>query len=92
VLAKDEVRVIACGTGMPDQRRGQVSACFVFEFGNGEKIIFDIGSGSMRNINALMIPAEYLDQGIHQSPAHRSLGRPQLPLGWWLDRWTPGTA
>jgi len=60
VLAKDEVRVVACGTGMPDQRRGQASACFLFEFGNGEKMIFDIGTGSMRNINALMIPPEYL--------------------------------
>lgn len=35
-LAKDEVRVIACGTGMPEQRRGAASACFLFEFGNGE--------------------------------------------------------
>ena len=26
VLDKDEVRVIACGTGMPDARRGQASA------------------------------------------------------------------
>ncbi|MDH3888969.1 MAG: MBL fold metallo-hydrolase, partial [Gammaproteobacteria bacterium] len=60
VLAEDEVRVVACGTGMPDARRGQASACFLFEFGNGEKIIFDIGTGSMRNINSLMIPAEYL--------------------------------
>ena len=60
VLAKEEVRVIACGTGMPDQRRGQASACFLFEFGNGEKLIFDLGTGSMRNINSLMIPAEYL--------------------------------
>ncbi len=24
VLAKDEVRVVACGTGMPDQRRGRL--------------------------------------------------------------------
>ncbi len=59
-LAKDEVRVIATGTGMPDQRRGQASASFLFEFGNGEKLLFDIGSGSMRNINSLMIPAEFL--------------------------------
>ena len=36
VLDKDEVRVIACGTGMPDARRGQAAACFLFEFGNGE--------------------------------------------------------
>ncbi|WP_425045235.1 guanitoxin biosynthesis MBL fold metallo-hydrolase GntH [Primorskyibacter sp. S87] len=59
-LADGEVRVIACGTGMPDQRRGQASACFLFEFGNGEKFIFDIGTGSMRNINSLMIPPEFL--------------------------------
>jgi len=56
-LAKDEVRVIACGTGMPEARRGQASACFVFEFGNGEKMIFDLGTGSMRNIASLMIGA-----------------------------------
>ena len=63
-LDENEVRVIACGTGMPDQRRGQASASFLFEFGNGEKIIFDIGTGSMRNINSLMIPAEYLTKVI----------------------------
>ncbi len=61
-LAKDEIRVIACGTGMPDQRLGQASACFLFELGNGDKFIFDIGSGSMRNIAALMIPYQYLDK------------------------------
>ena len=55
-LAKDEIRVIACGTGMPDQRLAQASACFLFELGNGDKFIFDIGSGSMRNIASLMIP------------------------------------
>ena len=59
-LAIDEIRVIACGTGMPDQRMSQASACFLFELGNGDKFIFDIGSGSMRNIASLMIPYEYL--------------------------------
>jgi len=59
-LAEDEIRIIACGTGMPDQRLAQASACFLFELGNGDKFIFDIGSGSMRNIAALMIPYEYL--------------------------------
>ena len=60
VLAKEEIRVIACGTGMPDARRGAAAACFLFEFGNGEKMIFDIGTGSMRNISSLMIPYQYL--------------------------------
>ena len=61
-LAEDEVRVVACGTGMPDQRRAQASACFLFEFGNGEKLLFDLGTGSARNIASLMIPYEYLDK------------------------------
>ena len=43
-LAEDEIRIIACGTGMPDQRQAQASACFLFELGNGDKFIFDIGS------------------------------------------------
>ncbi len=87
VLAEDEVRVIACGTGMPDQRRGQASACFVFEFGNGEKMIFDIGSGSMRNINALMIPAEYLTK-VFLSHLHTDHWADLNAL--WAGGWTAG--
>ena len=45
-LAKDEMRVIACGTGMPTTRAAQAAACFLVELGNGDKFIFDIGSGS----------------------------------------------
>ena len=87
VLAKDEVRVVACGTGMPDARRGQASACFLFEFGNGEKIIFDIGTGSMRNINSLMIPAEYLTK-IILSHLHTDHWGDLTSL--WAGGWTAG--
>ena len=59
-LDEEEIRIIACGTGMPDQRMGQASACFLIELGNGDKFIFDLGTGSMRNIAALMIPYQYL--------------------------------
>jgi len=86
-LAKDEVRVIACGTGMPDQRRAQASACFLFEFGNGEKIIFDIGTGSMRNINSLMIPAEFLTK-IIISHLHTDHFGDLASL--WAGGWTAG--
>ena len=87
VLDKDEVRVIACGTGMPDSRRGQASACFLFEFGNGEKIIFDIGTGSMRNINALMIPAEFLTK-VFLSHLHTDHWGDLDAL--WAGGWTAG--
>ena len=61
-LNKQEIRVTACGTGMPASRRGQAATCFLMEFGNGEKLIFDIGSGSAENLAAYMIPFEFLDK------------------------------
>ena len=33
-LASDEMRVIACGTGMPTTRAAQAAACFLVELGN----------------------------------------------------------
>lgn len=45
-LAEDEIRVIACGTGMPTTRASQAAACFLVELGNGDKFLFDVGSGS----------------------------------------------
>lgn len=55
-LAPDEMRVIACGTGMLNQRPRQAAACWLVELGNGDKFIFDIGSGSSERLSALKIP------------------------------------
>ncbi len=49
-LREGEIRVVACGTGMPAARRGQAATCFLVETGNGEKFIFDLGTGSMANL------------------------------------------
>ncbi len=72
-LGDGEIRVNACGTGMPTARRAQAAAAFVVELGNGDKFIVDIGSGSMANIQSLMIPSNFLSK-IFLTPAHRSLG------------------
>jgi ribonuclease Z len=61
-LAPDEMRVIACGTGMPNARPRQAAACFIVELGNGDKFIFDIGLGSAERISAMQIPYDYLDK------------------------------
>ncbi len=61
-LSKQEIRVTACGTGMPASRHSQAAACFLLEFGNGQKLIFDLGGGSMANIASYMIPYEFLDK------------------------------
>jgi ribonuclease Z len=61
-LASDEIRVIACGTGMLTPRPAQAAACFLMELGNGDKFIFDIGAGSVERLFALQIPTAFLDK------------------------------
>ncbi len=61
-LAADEMRIIACGTGMPTPRPAQAAACFLVELGNGDKFIFDMGEGSVERLWALEIPLAYLDK------------------------------
>ena len=61
-LAKDEIRLFACGTGLPAARRSQQATCWLVELGNGDKFLFDIGTGSMVNVAALMIPYDFLNK------------------------------
>jgi ribonuclease Z len=61
-LAKGEIRLTACGTGMPAARHGQAATCFLVELGNGDKFLFDVGTGSMANVAAYMIPYDFLDK------------------------------
>ena len=61
-LVPGEMRVIACGTGMPTPRLKQAAACFLVELGNGEKFVFDMGEGSYERISALGIPIDQLDK------------------------------
>ncbi len=86
-LGKKEIRVIACGTGMPAARRGQAATCFLIETGNGDKFLFDIGTGSMANIAALMIPYQYLDK-VFLSHLHTDHMGDILSL--WAGGWTAG--
>jgi len=61
-LAEDEIRMFVCGSGMPAARHGQAATCFLVETGNGDKFLFDLGTGSMANVAGLMIPYDYLDK------------------------------
>ena len=61
-LDSDEMRLIACGTGMPTSRPKQAASCWLLELGNGDKFLFDIGTGSAERIAALQIPYNYLDK------------------------------
>ena len=86
-LKPDEIRIIACGTGMPAARRGQAASCWVFELGNGDKFLFDLGTGSMANVASLMIPANYLTK-VFASHLHTDHVGDLAPL--WAGGWTGG--
>ena len=75
LLGADEMRIIALGTGMPNQTKRAVSISYYVELGNGEKFIFDIGSGAM---GEPVFPTPRLledRQGVRQPPACRPCGR-----------------
>lgn len=97
-LAEDEMRVFTCGSGMPMPRTKQAAACFLIELGNGEKFIFDLGTGSFTTLYALGIPLDYMTKIFisHQHADHMG----DLPTMWIygmqngrskpLDIWGPG--
>ncbi len=87
VLGKDEIRLFACGTGMPAARRDQAATCWLVELGNGDKFLFDIGTGSMPNIAALMIPYDFLDKVIL---SHLHTDHFGDLAGLWAGGWTAG--
>ena len=61
-LGPGEMRLISCGTGMPTARPKQAASCWLLELGNGDKFLFDVGTGSNERIAAMQIPYNYLDK------------------------------
>jgi ribonuclease Z len=86
-LQKDEIRLIACGTGLPAARRGQAATCWLVETGNADKFLFDVGSGSMVNVAALMIPYDFLDK-VFLTHLHTDHWGDLATL--WAGGWTAG--
>jgi len=86
-LGKDEIRLFACGTGLPAARRDQAATCWLVELGNGDKFLFDVGTGSMVNVAALMIPYDFLNK-VFISHLHTDHWGDLSTL--WAGGWTSG--
>jgi ribonuclease Z len=56
------MRIVSLGTAMPFQRPAQAAPCFLVELGNGDKFLFDIGTGAAERLSALQIPYDYLNK------------------------------
>ncbi len=61
-VAKDEMRIVALGTGMPNQSPSNVAAAFLVELGNGESFLFDLGTGSTDRLAGLEVDYSALDK------------------------------
>ena len=87
VLGDEEIRLFACGTGLPAARRDQAATCFLVELGNGDKFLFDVGTGSMVNVAALMIPYDFLNK-VFLTHLHTDHWGDLATL--WAGGWTAG--
>lgn len=59
-VPESSIRVTTLGSGTPDVRKDQVSSGFLLELGNGDKFIWDLGTGSYQNLLATAVPAKLL--------------------------------
>ena len=91
LLGADEMRITALGTGMPNQTKKAVSISYYVELGNGDKFLFDIGSGAMGNLFSLRPDFSKIDKvfasHLHVDHVGDFMG---LHIGSWLSgRYTP---
>jgi ribonuclease Z len=91
LLGADEMRITALGTGMPNQTKAAVSISYLVELGNGEKFLFDIGSGAMGNLFSLRPDFSKIDKlfasHLHVDHVGDFMA---LHIGSWLSgRYTP---
>ncbi len=91
ILGKDELRISSLGTGMPNQTKAAVSISFFVELGNGDKFLFDIGSGATGNLFSLRPDFSKIDKvffsHLHVDHVGDFMG---LHVGGWLSgRYTP---
>ena len=91
LLGADEMRITALGTGMPNQTKKAVSISYLLELGNGDKFLFDAGSGMMGNLFSLRPDFSKIDK-VFVSHLHVDhVGDfMSLHIGSWLSgRYTP---
>lgn len=90
-LGKDEMRIVALGTGMPNQSPSNVAACFLVELGNGDSFIFDIGTGSTDRLAGMEADYSKLDKvfASHLHTDHVGDLAALWVAGWLNGRYTP---
>ena len=90
-LASDEMRISFLGSTPMPPTRSQAGTCIMVELGNGKKFFFDFGSGCVRNIFAMQVPFQTVNDIFftHLHIDHYA----DLPYLYcfapWMARWKP---
>ena len=90
-LGENEMRIVALGTGMPNQSPSNVAACFLVELGNGDSFLFDMGTGSTERLAGLEPDYSKLDKVFisHLHTDHAGDLATLWVAGWISGRYTP---
>ncbi len=91
-LGADEMRITALGTGMPNVTTGnQAASGWYVELGNGEKFLFDIGNGTMENLQKLRPDWSKVTKAFASHLHSDHVGSfAELYIGGWMNgRYTP---
>ena len=90
-IGKDEMRITALGTGMPNQSPSNVAASFLVELGNGDSFLFDLGTGATDRLAGLEADYAKLDKvfASHLHTDHVGDIASLWVSGWLNGRYTP---
>ena len=89
-IGPDEMRISFVGS-CPFPRRSQAGACIMVELGNGDRFFFDFGPGCLRNIVAMQVPLQLVNDIFlsHLHVDHYHDLSYLLPFSAWTGRFKP---
>ena len=90
-LGKDEMRITFVGSCPFPPRRNQAATCIMVELGNGKRFFFDFGPGCLRNILAMQVPLQMVNDIFltHLHVDHYGELPYLFAFAPWAARWKP---
>ena len=90
-VGKDEMRISFMGSTPFPPTRDQAGTCIMVELGNGKRFFFDFGSGCMRNIIAMQVPIQVVNDIFftHLHLDHYADLPYLFAFAPWMARWKP---
>ena len=90
-IGPDEMRISFIGSTPIPVTRTQAGTCIMVELGNGKRFFFDFGSGCMRNIIAMAVPLQTVNDIFftHLHVDHYADLPYLFAFAPWMGRWKP---